>query len=235
MFTLAISYLSTSNLPWFTDLIFQVPKQYCSLQTLLPLPVTSTTGWCFCFGSVSSFFLWLFLRWSPVAYLSPTDLESSSFSVLSFCIFILQRWTQKYKSQGLIGRRIQRSIIKVSLSRVSWTARRSNQSILEDQLWVFIGRTDAEAETLVLWPPDVKSWLIGKDPDAGKNWRQEEKGTAENAMVGWHHWLSGHEFEQTLGDSEGQGSLACCSPWGCKELDTTEWLNNNRVSASVTL
>ena len=80
-----------------------------------------------------------------------------------------------------------------------------------DQSWVFIGRTDAEAEALILWPPDVKSWLTGKDPDAGKDWRREEKGMTEDEMVGWHHWLNGREFEQTPGDSEGQGGLACCS------------------------
>ena len=89
-----------------------------------------------------------------------------------------------------------------------------------NQPWIFIGRTDAEAEAPVLWPPDEKSWLIGKDHDVGKDWRQEEKGTTENEMVGWHHRLDGHEFEQTLEDSEGQGSLVCCSPWDCKELDT---------------
>ena len=94
MFTLAISYLTTSNLPWFMDLTFQVPMQYCSLQhqTLLLSPVTSTTGCCFCFGSIASFFLELFLHWSPVAYWAPTDLGSSSFSVLSFCLFILLMW-----------------------------------------------------------------------------------------------------------------------------------------------
>ena len=91
MFTLAISCLTTFNLPWFMDLTFQVPMRYCSLQhqTLLPSPVTSTTGCCFCFGSISSFFWELFLHWSPVAYWAPTDLGSSSFSVLSFCLFIL--------------------------------------------------------------------------------------------------------------------------------------------------
>ena len=93
--------------------------------------------------------------------------------------------------------------------------------------WIFIRRTDAEAEALMLWPPDMKNWLIGKDADAGKDWRQQEKGMTEDEMVGWHHWLSGHEFEQAPGDSEGQGSLACCSPWGCKESDT-EWLNNSK-------
>ena len=95
------------------------------------------------------------------------------------------------------------------------------------QSWVFIGRTDAEAEALILWPPDAKSRLIGKDSDAGKDWRQEEKGMTEDEMVGWHHWLSGHEFEQSLGDDEEQGGLVCCSPCGHKESDTTEWLNDN--------
>ena len=90
---------------------------------------------------------------------------------------------------------------------------------------MFIGRTDAEAETPILWPPDEKSRLIEKDPDAGKDWRWEEKGTTEDEMVGWHHWLRGDEFEQALGVGDGQGSLACCSPWGLKELDMTEQLN----------
>ena len=91
--------------------------------------------------------------------------------------------------------------------------------------WIFIGRTDAEAEAPILWPPDVKNWLTRKDPDAGKDGRQEEKGMTEDEMVGWHHWLNAHEFEQALGVSDGQGGLACCSPWGHKESDTTEWLN----------
>ena len=82
-----------------------------------------------------------------------------------------------------------------------------------DQSWVFIGRTDAEAETPILWPSDVKNWLTGKDPDAGKDWGQEEKGTTEDEMVGCHHRLHGHEFEQTPEGGDGQGSLACCSPW----------------------
>ena len=83
-----------------------------------------------------------------------------------------------------------------------------------NQSWIFIGRADAETETPILWPPDVKNWLIGKDPDAGKDWRQYEKGTTEDETVGWHHQLKGHEFEQALGVSDGQGSLECCSPWG---------------------
>ena len=94
-----------------------------------------------------------------------------------------------------------------------------------DQSWVFIGRTDAEAETPVLWSPDAKNWLTGKDPAAGKDWRQEEKGTTENEMAEWHHRLDGHEFEWTPGVGDGQGSLACCSSWGHTELYTTEWLN----------
>ena len=87
---------------------------------------------------------------------------------------------------------------------------------------IFIGKTDAEAETPVLWPSDVKSWLIRKDPDAEKDWRQEEKGMTEDKMVGWHRQLNGHEFEQALGNSEGQGGLACYSPWSGKELNLTE-------------
>ena len=89
-----------------------------------------------------------------------------------------------------------------------------------NQPWMFTGRTHAEVEPPLIWPLDVKSWLIGKDPDAGKNLGQE-KGTTEDETVGWHHQLNGHEFEQIQQDSEGQGSLACCSPWGRKELDTT--------------
>ena len=94
-----------------------------------------------------------------------------------------------------------------------------------DQSWVFIGRTDAEAETPILWPPHEKSWLTGKDSDAGRDWRQEEKGTTEDEMAGWHHWLDGRESEWTPGVGDGQGGLACCDSWGCKELDMTERLN----------
>ena len=94
-----------------------------------------------------------------------------------------------------------------------------------NQPWICTGRTDTEV--LILWPPNVKSWLIGKDPNAGKDWRPEEKGDTWVEMVGGYHQLSGHEFEWTLGDSEGQGSLACCSSWGCKVADTTERLNDS--------
>ena len=94
-----------------------------------------------------------------------------------------------------------------------------------DQSWVFIGRNDAEAETPLLWPPHAKSWLIGKDPDAGRDWGQEEKGTTEDEMAGWHHRLNEHEFEWTPGVGNGQGGQACCDSWGHKESDTIEWLN----------
>ena len=94
-----------------------------------------------------------------------------------------------------------------------------------DQSWVFTGRTDAEAETPILWPPHAKSWLIRKDPDAGRDWGQEEKGTTEDKMAGWHHQLNGHEFGWTLGVGDGQGSLACCDSWGHKESDMTKRLN----------
>ena len=94
-----------------------------------------------------------------------------------------------------------------------------------DKSWVFIGRTDAESETPVRWPPHVKSWLIGKDSDAGRDWGQEEKGTTEDEMAGWHHWLDGHESQWIPGVGVGQGGLACCDSWGRKESDRTERLN----------
>ena len=101
-----------------------------------------------------------------------------------------------------------------------------------DQSWVFIGRTDVEAETPVLWPPDVKSWLLWKDPDAGKDWGQE-KGMTEDEMDGWHHEVNGHGFGWTPGVGDGQGGLACCGPWGRKESDTTEWLNWAELEVKV--
>ena len=94
-----------------------------------------------------------------------------------------------------------------------------------DQSWVFLGRNDAKAETLVLWPPHTKCWLIGKDSDAGRDWGQEEKGTTEDEMAGWHHWLNGPESEWTPGAGDGQGGLVCCDSWGPKESDKTERLN----------
>ena len=104
-----------------------------------------------------------------------------------------------------------------------------------DQSWVFIGKSDVEAETLILWPPDPKSWLIGKVPDAGKDSGQEEKGMTEDEMVGWHHWLDGHEFEWTPGVGDGQGGLASCDSWGHKELDMTERLNWTELMITLCL
>ena len=118
------------------------------------------------------------------------------------------------------GTHIWRGYWRIRLGRYLWDlmAPKGNQS------WIFIGRTDAEAETPLLWPLDVKNWLTGKAPDAGKDWRQEEKGMTEDEMVGWHHWLNGHEFEQALGVGDGQGGLACYSPWCCKELtQLSDW------------
>ena len=102
-----------------------------------------------------------------------------------------------------------------------------------DQSWVFIGRTEAKAETPILWPPYAKSWLIGKDPDAGRDWEQEEKGMTEDEMAGWHHWLNGHESEWIPGVGDGQGGLACCNSCGHKELDMTERLNWTELNLSL--
>ena len=107
------------------------------------------------------------------------------------------------------------------LLRVPWSARRSNQSILKEISPEYHWKDWCWSWNSNIWPPDVKNWLIWKDPDAGKDWGQEEKGVTEDEMVGWYHRLNGHEFEQTSGDSEGQGSLACCSPWGREESDMT--------------
>ena len=102
------------------------------------------------------------------------------------------------------------------LLRVPWTVRRSNQSILKEISPEYSLEGLMLKLKLQLWPPDAKNWFFGKDPDTGKDWRREEKGMTEDEMVGWHHWLNGQEFEQALGVGDGQGSLACCSPWGCK-------------------
>ena len=99
-----------------------------------------------------------------------------------------------------------------------------------NQSWIFIGRTDAEAETPILWLPDAKNWLIGKDPDSGKDWRQEEKGVTEDEVAGWHHWLDEHDFKQAPGVGDGQGSS---SPWGLKESDMTERLNWTKKNATI--
>ena len=128
----------------------------------------------------------------------------------------LQHYWSGQKKASLFGIISRRSLF------LEW----SNQSILkENQSWIFIRRTNADPETPILWPPDAKNWLTGKDPDAAQDWKQEEKGT-EDEIIGWHHWLNGHEFEQAPGVGDGQGSLPCCSSWGGKESDMTEQLNN---------
>ena len=128
-----------------------------------------------------------------------------------------------YGCEGWTVKKAEHWIIDVfelwrRLLRVPWTARRSNQSVLKEiKPGISIGRTDVEAEAPILWPPDANIWLTGKDPDAGKDWGQEEKGATEDEMVGWHHQLDGCEFEQALGVGDGQGSLVCCSLRGHKE------------------
>ena len=137
---------------------------------------------------------------------TPILWHSAFFIVQLSCLYI---WVECF-----VSFRWQSCIVAVETSK-------------ENQFWIFIGRTDVEAETPILWPPDANNWFIGKDPDAGKDWRQEEKGMTEDEMVGWHHQLYRHEFEQALGDGEGQGSLVCCSPRGHKESYTTERLNSS--------
>jgi len=146
--------------------------------------------------------------------------------VFSVVIYGCESWTIKK------AERWRTDVFKLwcwsKLLRVPWTARWSNPLILKEiNPECSLEGLILKLEAPTLWPLDAKNWLIGRDPDNGKGWRQEEKGTTEGEMVGWHHQLNGHEFEQTLGNSEGQGSLVHCSPWGCKESDTTEQLNNN--------
>ena len=133
------------------------------------------------------------------------------------------------KSWALKNWYLQTAVLEKTLESLLDTKEIKPVSPKANQPWTFTGRTDAEAEDSILWLTYVKSWLTGKDPDAGKDWRQEEKGTTENEMVGWHHWVNGLEFEQALGDGYGQWSLACCSPRGHKESDMTEQLNKNKM------
>ena len=130
---------------------------------------------------------------------------------------------QKNKTTGWKVDKCNYTVLK--FLRVPWTARRFNQSILNEINPGISLRNDAKAEAPVLWPPHAKSWLIGEDSDVGRDWGQEEKGTTEDEMGGWHHWLDGRESEWTPGDGDGQGGLVCCDSWGRKESDTTERLN----------
>ena len=125
-------------------------------------------------------------------------------------------WELDYKESWALKNWCFWTVVLENTLRIPWTARKSNQSILKEI---------SKAEPPILWPPHAKSWLIGKDSDAGRDWRQEEKGMTEDEMVGWHHWLNGHGFGWTLGVGDGQGGLACYCSWGCKESDTTEQLN----------
>ena len=136
-------------------------------------------------------------------------------NISHYLIFTLITWNVTYYLEMTLENTLDSKEIKAVNSK-------------GNQPWIFTGRTDAEADALIFWPPDVKSQFIRKDPNAGKDWRQEEKWSTEDEIVGWHQWLKWQEFEQTLRGSEGQGSLACCSPWDCKESDITEWLNSNK-------
>ena len=169
--------------------------------------------------------------WFPAHFLGILVNISTERPVFCFLLHLLFCHRNKPKTQqkSVHSLRVQNKSFSFSLTTLAtwWSSIHWIQSIHPkgDQSWVLIGRTDAEADTPVLWPPDVKSWLIGKDPDAGKDWEQEEKGMPEDEMVGWHHRLDGHEFGWTLGVADGQGDLVCCSSWGHKESDTTEQLN----------
>ena len=141
---------------------------------------------------------------------------------------VLPRWGSARRQEPFSANKTKPAKQKM----LRWEATAFGQLLLSqpvhpkgDQSCVFIGSTDAEAGTSIVWPPDAKSWLVGKDPDAGKDWGQQETGTTEDEMVGWHHRLNGHEFEWTPGVGDGQGDLACCGSWGRKESDTTERLN----------
>ena len=152
----------------------------------------------------------------------PTKVQLGKAMVFPVVMYGYEGWSIKLSAEELmllncgVGKDVWESLVYKEIKPVNPK---------ENQSWIFIGRTDFEAEAPTLWLPIVKNWLTGKNPNAGKGWRQEEKGTTEGEMVGRHHQLDGHEFEQALGVGNGQGTLVCCSPWGRKESDTTEWLN----------
>ena len=135
-------------------------------------------------------------------------------------------WELEKKGWVLKNWCLQTMVWEKTLER-PWDSKIKLGNYKGNQHWIFTEWTDAK--TPILWPPDEKSQIIGKDLDAGKDWRQKEMGMTEDEMVGWHHWLDGHEFEQTPGNSEGQRSLVCFSPWGHKESDTTEWLSMHHI------
>ena len=151
--------------------------------------------------------------------------------VFTVVMYECERWTIK-KADGQKNWRFWTVVLEKTLESPLNSEEIKPVNPKGNQPRIFTGRTDANAETPILWPPDAKNWLTGKDPYAGKDWRQKEKGAAEDEMVPWHHWLNGHEFEQTQGDSEWQGILMCCSPQSSKELDTTEQVNNKTATTS---
>ena len=144
---------------------------------------------------------------------------------LQYCKVISLQWELDYKQSWAPKNGCFWTVVLEKILESPWDCKEIQPVHPRGDSWIFIGRTVADAEAPILWPPDVKNWLIGKDPDAGKHWRWEEKGKTGDEMVGWHHQLYGCEFEQTPGVGDGQGSLAWCSPWCRKELDTTERLN----------
>ena len=150
---------------------------------------------------------------TPKVYSNSRPLSRWSHPAISYSVLPFSSCLQSFPASGSF------QMSQFFLKEITKVNPKGNHS------WIIIGRTDAETETPMLWPPDGKSWLIGKDSDAGRDWGQEEKGTREEEMIGWHHWLNEHEFEQTPGVGDGQGGLVCCSTWGCKESDTTEGLN----------
>ena len=157
------------------------------------------------------------LNWTYSSY--DKGLYSQSHGFSSSCVWV---WELDQKEGWALKNWCFWIVVLEKTLESPWVSKIKPVNPKGNQPWTFIGKTDAEADALIFWPPDVKNWLIGKDPDAGKDWGLEEKGMTEDEKVGWHYW---HEFEQALEIGDGQGSLACCSPWGCKDLDMTEWLN----------
>ena len=181
---------------------------------LFPLPniLPGFLGW------VNYFYLFILLCY--VAWTKVCTVKTTVFPVV---MYRCENWTTK-KTEHWRSDAFHCGVLEDFWESLGLKGDQTNQPT-ENQSWIFIGRTYDETEAPILWPTDVKNWLFGKDPDAQKDWRQVEKRIAEDEMVVWHHWLDGHEFEQALGVDDEQGSLACCSPWGCKESDMTKWLN----------
>ena len=158
----------------------------------------------------------------------PTNLLLVKMMVFPVAMYGCECWTIKkaehQRIDALVTVVLKKSLESSFYCKILPVNPKGNQS------WVFIGSTDISAEVTILWPGDVKNWLIGKDLDAGNDWRQKEKGTTEDEMIGWLHWIDGHEFESTPGVGDGEGRLVYCSPWGCHELDTTVWSELNLIN-----